>query len=144
VKIHQPIEAIKRQGVRLWLLTSFGLITIFNLGCSTPSVPYTDPNPPEVAWQAYQTCINALPPTTNASACDYVGTSTAESASAYTNSGEYVNSNGQIQYKQKSGTDHLQAQLTQSYKVYLAQIDAGSLAEMTQKWSELSASHGIR
>lgn len=55
-----------------------------NSGCSTPDVPYTNPDPQETAWYAYQNCLASLPRAASASVCDKVGTSRTQSSYYYT------------------------------------------------------------
>ncbi len=143
------IRATTQNSKFIGLMLALGCaLSLANTGCSTPDVPYSNPNPPEVAWDAYQSCVQALPPTANLSACNYVGTSSAQTANDYTGLNEYVNSNGQIVtgYHQSSFSStspgpkvSVKTQLAASYKTYLTQVDSASLKEMTRQWNKLAA-----
>jgi len=101
------------------------LTAVFNTGCSTEPVPYTNPDPPETAWYAYQNCVEAYG--SRATVCNNVGysnvqgtyyyTGTADTASlgyapTYTSSGALID--GGIHYTGSSANSYHSVRKTAS------------------------------
>jgi hypothetical protein len=75
---------LDQKAIRTSLLGALLAMAGLNTACSTPDVPYNNPDPQETSWYAYQQCLAALPRTASASACDNVGATNAESSYYYT------------------------------------------------------------
>lgn len=118
---------------KITLVAAVCMMAITNIACSTPAVPDKESDPKELAWWAYQECLESLSPYQSTSVCDDVGRARNRSRSSY--SGKAFIAGGQGQKVQD-----LSQQFTIGYKEFLNQLDDETLAQMTLEWQEISAS----
>ncbi len=143
-------------------------IAFANVGCSTPQIPYVDPNPPDTAWYAYQQCLSEHPGAAYArsSPCDHAGDQNRQSQYYYTTTAdtrsigydpEYYNGGtcvGCVSYTGSPETNYWargyrssargnapeSAESSEGYRAFLQTLDDESLRALTAEWQALAKS----
>lgn len=140
------MNKLKLASQKIARIGAFALLALMagvNTGCSTEPVPYTNPDPPDTAWYAYQNCIAAYG--SHATVCDNVGysnvqgtyyyTGTADTASlgyapTYTSSGALINygSGGGVNYTGSSSNSYHSDRKTASSQSFSSTARSGAEA----------------
>lgn len=140
----------------LLLLTALILVGLNN-ACSTPTVPYTNPDQQDTAWLAYQNCLSALPAGANTNACNNVGSAGVESNYYNTTGSPSVNGGATttttttyrgaasvatplVAESATASSDEGVGQETraQIMKLYIKSVDEKTLLQMTADWRDLA------
>jgi hypothetical protein len=132
-------QVLKNQS-RAWTGLALGLLLLSSVGCSTPLVQdssTTDQMNMSENWQAYQNCLNSLPPGTSGNVCNGVGTNTVSSQTTYV--GGSSGPRGAYHEEHHLSVSEAQA----AYKAYLATQEPAQLALMTQQWLAIAQQNQV-
>jgi hypothetical protein len=142
---------VRRQVIPSKIFALLLVMFVFtNVGCSTPQLPYVDPDPPDTAWYAYQQCLANHPAANRRySPCDHAGDQNQQSQYYYTNMVDsmnmgygsgYSNSNSNWARGYRStarGTAETSGQ-DDSYRAFLKTLDDESLRVLRAEWQALA------